>query len=68
LSSANYEGYYLKAQKAREELQAEFDKLFATYDIILTPTVPEVAWKIGSRTDDPLKVYLADMYTIPANM
>lgn len=68
LSSANYEWYYLKAQKAREELQAEFDALFAKYDIILTPTVPEVAWKIGSRTDDPLKVYLADMYTIPANM
>ncbi len=68
LSSANYEWYYLKAQKAREELQHEFDTIFARYDIILTPTVPEVAWKIGSRTDDPLKVYLADMYTIPANM
>ncbi len=68
LSSANYEWYYLKAQKAREELQAEFDTVFTTYDIILLPTVPEAAWKIGSRTDDPLKVYLADMYTIPANM
>ena len=68
LSSANYEWYYLKAQKAREELQEEFDTIFAKYDIILTPTVPEVAWKLGSRTDDPLKVYLADMYTIPANM
>lgn len=68
LSSANYEWYYLKAQKAREELQSEFDTIFETYDIILTPTVPEAAWKIGSRTDDPLKVYLADMYTIPANM
>ncbi len=68
LSSANYEGYYIKAQKAREELQAEFDTVFEKYDIILTPTAPEVAWKIGSRTDDPLKIYLADMYTIPANM
>ncbi len=68
LSSANYEWYYLKAQKAREELQSEFAKTFAKYDIILTPTVPEVAWKIGAKTDDPLKVYLADMYTIPANM
>ncbi len=68
LSSANYEGYYLKAQKAREELQAEFEKTFENYDIILTPTTPEVAWKIGSKTDDPLKAYLADMYTIPANM
>jgi aspartyl-tRNA(Asn)/glutamyl-tRNA(Gln) amidotransferase subunit A len=68
LSSANYEGYYLKAQKAREELQAEFDKTFANYDIILTPTAPEVAWKLGVKNDDPLKMYLADMYTIPANM
>jgi aspartyl-tRNA(Asn)/glutamyl-tRNA(Gln) amidotransferase subunit A len=68
LSSANYEWYYLKAQKARQELQSEFDTIFATYDIILTPTVPEVARKIGSRTNDPLKIYLADMYTIPANM
>lgn len=68
LSSANYEWYYLKAQKAREELQAEFDMVFANYDIILTPTVPEVSWKLGSRSDDPLKMYLADMYTIPANM
>ncbi len=68
LSSANYEWYYLKAQKAREELQTEMDMIFAHYDIILMPTVPEVAWKIGSTTNDPLKAYLADMYTIPANM
>gem|GEM_PF-2782015 len=44
------------------------DMIFAHYDIILMPTVPEVAWKIGSTTNDPLKAYLADMYTIPANM
>lgn len=68
LSSANYEGYYLKAQKAREELKSEFDKTFANYDIILTPTTPEAARKLGAKNDDPLKMYLADMYTIPANM
>ena len=68
LSSANYEWYYLKAQKARAQLQQEFDKTFANYDIILTPTTPEVAWKIWAKTNDPLKTYLADMYTIPANM
>ena len=68
LSSANYEWYYLKAQKAREELKHEFDTVFAKYDIILTPTVPEVAWKLGAKSNDPLKMYLADMYTIPANM
>lgn len=68
LSSANYEWYYLKAQQAREELQGEFDEVFTRYDFILTPTTPEVAWKIGEKSDDPLKAYLADMYTIPANM
>lgn len=68
LSSANYEWYYLKAQKAREELQSEFATIFETYDILLTPTTPEVASKIGVHIDDPLKMYLADMYTIPANM
>ncbi|MCF7834483.1 Asp-tRNA(Asn)/Glu-tRNA(Gln) amidotransferase subunit GatA [Candidatus Gracilibacteria bacterium] len=68
LSSANYEGYYIKAQKARDQLKSDFDKIYSSYDIIIMPTVPEVAWKIGERSDDPLKMYLADMYTIPANM
>lgn len=68
LSSANYEGYYLKAQKAREQLIADMDKIFLDYDSILTPTVPEVAWKSGKNANDPLKMYLADLYTIPANM
>ena len=49
-------------------MKREFDSVFATYDIILTPTVPEVAWKLGAKSNDPLKMYLADMYTIPANM
>lgn len=49
-------------------MQAEFDKTFANYDIILTPTTPEVAWKLGAKNNDPLKEYLADMYTVPANM
>lgn len=68
LSSANYEGYYLKAQKARDQLKADLDKVFSVYDILLLPTSPEVAWKIGEKIDDPLKMYLADIYTIPANM
>lgn len=68
LSSANYEWYYLKAQKAREKLKSDFDKLFTKYDIILTPTSPEPAWKIWERTNDPLKMYLADIYTVPANI
>lgn len=68
LSSANYEGYYLKAQTARQQLKKDFAKLFTNYDIILTPTAPTVAWKIGEKIDDPLSMYLEDLYTIPANM
>lgn len=68
LSSANYEWYYLKAQRARQQLKSDFDKVYSSYDIIIMPTVPELAWKIWDRKNDPLKMYLADMYTIPANM
>ncbi|PZM87311.1 MAG: Asp-tRNA(Asn)/Glu-tRNA(Gln) amidotransferase GatCAB subunit A [candidate division SR1 bacterium] len=68
LSSANYEGYYLKALKAQKKLKADLDQVFGFYDIILTPTTPEPAWKIGSKVSDPLKMYLADLYTVPANL
>ena len=68
LSSANYEGYYLKAQEARDQLKSDFDTIFAQYDLVLTPTAPEVAWKFGERSEDPLKMYMSDMYAIPANM
>jgi len=68
LSSAHYEWYYLKAQQARNKLKSDFDKLFASYDIILMPTSPELAWKIWEKVDDPIKMYLSDMYTISANM
>lgn len=68
LSSANYESYYLKAQQAQKKLKSDLEKLFADYDAILTPTSPEVAWKIGTKSSDPLKMYLADLYTVPANL
>ena len=68
LSSANYEGYYLKALKAQKKLKADLAKVYASYDIILTPTTPEPAWKIGEKTTDPLKMYLSDLYTVPANL
>lgn len=68
LSSANYEGYYLKAQRARQQLKKDFAKIFKEYDILLSPTAPTVAWKIGEKIDDPLSMYLEDLYTIPANM
>lgn len=68
LSSSNYEWYYLKAQKARQKLIQEMDNIFQKYDLILTPTTPELAWKIWEKTKDPLKMYLADIYTVPANL
>ena len=68
LSSANYEGYYLKALKAQKKLKADLAQVFSSYDIILTPTTPEPAWKIGSKVSDPLKMYLSDLYTVPANL
>lgn len=68
LSSAHYEGFYLKASQARQKLIQDMEKTFADYDLIISPTSPEVAWKIGAKGDDPLKMYLADLYTIPANL
>lgn len=68
MSSANYESYYLKALKAQTALKSAFEKLFEEYDAILTPTSPEAARKIGTKSSDPLKMYLADLYTVPANL
>lgn len=68
LSSANYEWYYLKAQQAREQLKADFWKIFEKYDAIITPTTPTLPGKLWKKTDNPLTTYLEDMYTIPANI
>ena len=68
LSSANYEWYYLRAQKARQKLKSDFNKVFSEYDLILLPTTPDIPRKIWERIDDPVKMYLSDMFTIPANI
>lgn len=68
MSSANYEGFYLKALYAQKKLKSELEKLYKLYDIILTPTSPEPARKIGTKVNNPLKMYLADLYTVPANL
>lgn len=68
LSSANYTSYYLKALNAQKKLKADLANLFEQYDAILTPTSPELAWKIGTKSDNPLKSYLSDLYTVPANL
>jgi len=68
LSSGYYDAYYLKAQKVRTLIKAEFDAAFERCDVIASPTSPSVAFKIGSRTADPIAMYLSDVFTIPASM
>ena len=68
LSAGYYDAYYLKAQRVRSLLARDFDKAFATVDAIVTPTTPTAAFKLGEKTDDPLAMYLADIYTVTANL
>lgn len=68
LSSGYYDAYYVKAQKVRTLIKQDFDRAFAQVDAIVAPTSPTVAFQFGSRTDDPYQMYLADVFTIPANM
>ncbi len=68
LSSGYYDAYYVKAQKVRTLIKRDFDLAFEQVDAIVAPTSPTVAFKIGARTDDPYQMYLADVFTIPANM
>lgn len=68
LSSGYYEAYYLKAQKVRRLIKEDYEKVFQTVDMLLTPTVPDPVFKLGERTDDPIKMYLSDIFTTPANL
>lgn len=68
LSSGYYDAYYVKAQKVRTLIKQDFDEAFGRVDAIVAPTSPTVAFPIGARTDDPYQMYLADVWTIPANM
>ncbi|MCS6861400.1 MAG: Asp-tRNA(Asn)/Glu-tRNA(Gln) amidotransferase subunit GatA [Abditibacteriales bacterium] len=68
LSSGYYDAYYLKASKVRTLIKQDFDRAFEKYDVLITPTSPTVAFKLGERTDDPLAMKLADVCTIPVNM
>lgn len=68
LSSGYYDAYYVKAQSVRTLIKQDFEKAFADVDVIVAPTSPTVAFELGSRTDDPYAMYLADVFTIPANM
>ena len=68
LSAGYYDAYYLKAQRVRRLLASDFDQAFANVDAIVTPTTPTPAFKLGEKTDDPLAMYLADIYTVTANL
>lgn len=68
LSSGYYDAYYKKAQQVRTLVMKEFDKAFQKFDVILTPTSPTVAFDIGSKTDNPLEMYLADICTVSVNI
>lgn len=64
LSAGYYDAYYLKAQKVRTLIKQDFDRAFENVDVIVGPTSPSVAFKIGERVDDPLQMYLADVFTL----
>ena len=68
LSSGFFDAYYMQAQKARTLLINEFKELFAEYDALLMPTAPTPAFKLGENTNDPIKMYLADIMTVPASL
>ena len=68
LSSGYYDAYYRKAQKVRRLIKEDFDKVFSEVDLLITPTTPTAAFKIGEKSDDPLQMYLSDIYTTSANL
>jgi len=68
LSAGYYDAYYIKAQKIRRLIKNDFDKAFTEVDVIMGPTSPHTAFKIGSQTNDPVTMYLEDIYTIAVNL
>jgi aspartyl-tRNA(Asn)/glutamyl-tRNA(Gln) amidotransferase subunit A len=68
LSAGYYDAYYLKAQRVRTLLTRDFEIAFRQVDAIVTPTSPTTAFKIGEKSDDPLAMYLADIYTVTADL
>jgi aspartyl-tRNA(Asn)/glutamyl-tRNA(Gln) amidotransferase subunit A len=68
LSSGYYDAYYVKAQKVRTLIMQDFIQVFEGVDVILTPVAPTPAFKIGEKADDPLQMYLSDIFTIPVNL
>ena len=68
LSAGFYDAYYIKAQKIRQLIAQDFSNAFEQCDVIVSPTAPETAFRIGQKTDDPVSMYLQDIYTIAVNL
>jgi aspartyl-tRNA(Asn)/glutamyl-tRNA(Gln) amidotransferase subunit A len=68
LSAGYYDAYYLRAQKVRTLIRRDFEQAFGTCDLVATPTTPTPAFGIGEKTDDPLQMYLQDIFTVPASL
>ena len=68
LSSGYYDAYYGRAQRVRTRIAEDFDKAFGSFDFVLAPTSPSVAFELGARTDDPLAMYLSDYCTVPMSL
>jgi aspartyl-tRNA(Asn)/glutamyl-tRNA(Gln) amidotransferase subunit A len=68
LSAGYYDAYYLRAQKVRALIRRDFDQAFATVDAVVSPTAPTTAFRLGEKLDDPLAMYLSDVYTVPVNL
>ncbi len=68
LSAGYYDAYYLKAQQVRRLIRNDFDRAFAEVDVVMGPTSPTTAFRLGEKTDDPVSMYLSDIYTIAANL
>ncbi|MHA6252591.1 Asp-tRNA(Asn)/Glu-tRNA(Gln) amidotransferase subunit GatA [Oceanobacillus sp. CAU 1775] len=68
LSSGYYDAYYKKAQKVRTLIKSDFDKVFEEFDVIMGPTTPTTAFKVGEVVDDPIQIYMNDILTIPMNL
>jgi len=68
LSAGYYDAYYLKALKVRRRILEDFDKVFETCDALLTPSTPSGAFELGSKSGDPISMYLNDIFTVTANI
>jgi aspartyl-tRNA(Asn)/glutamyl-tRNA(Gln) amidotransferase subunit A len=68
LSAGYYDAYYIKAQKVRRLILQDFEKAYEKCDFLLTPTAPSAAFAIGENEDDPIKMYLNDVFTVPASL